>query len=63
MNLLHGTPSKKDFLDQIKQLKEKEKEDNDEMEIRISTDHDLQMYTSPAIINDKPKSIVNILFH
>lgn len=54
-NLLHGSPSKKDFLDKIKQLR---KRDEDEIEITISTDHDLQVYTSQPKIEEKPKNIV-----
>ena len=44
--LLHGSPSKKDFLDRIKQFKQKD----EEIEIEIATDHDLQMYTSTPIV-------------
>jgi len=63
--LLHGSPSKKDFLDKIKQLKqrdekeeaEEEEEGEEENEIRISTDHDLQTYTSTPIVKEKPKPI------
>jgi hypothetical protein len=52
LTLLHGSPSKKDFLDKVKQLREK-----DEPEIRISTDHDLQTYTSTPIVKQNPKPI------
>ncbi len=61
--LLHGSPSKKDFLDKIKQLKqrdekeEEEEEREEKNEIRISTDHDLQTYTSTPIVKEKPKPI------
>ncbi|CAF4224206.1 unnamed protein product, partial [Rotaria sordida] len=59
--LVHGTPSKKDFLDKIKQLKQNDKTEEDgeedEIEIPISTDHDLQMYTSTPFIKEKPELI------
>jgi DNA mismatch repair ATPase MutL len=54
VTLLHGSPSKKDFLDKIKQLKKKDEEEEKE----LSTDHDLKMYTStPVVIKEKPKNI------
>lgn len=56
VTLLHGSPSKKDFLDKIKQLKQK---DNDEVSETISTDHDLQTYTSTPIVKELRKNIVN----
>ncbi|CAF0875032.1 unnamed protein product [Adineta steineri] len=52
--LLHGSPSKKDFLDKIKQLKQNDEESE---EIRVSVDHDLQMYTSTPIAKEKPKPV------
>jgi hypothetical protein len=57
--LLHGSPSKKDFLDKIKQLKQRDEkeEEEEENEITISTDHDLQTYTSTPIVKEKPKPI------
>ena len=60
--LLHGTPSKKDFLDKIKELR---KEDEDTADEDISTDHDLLAYTSTPVTEKKlekieePKTIVS----
>lgn len=48
-SLLHGSPSKKDFFDKIKQLKKQENND-EEKEIIVdvpAVDHDLQTYKSP----------------
>ncbi|UJR14601.1 hypothetical protein I4U23_001596 [Adineta vaga] len=49
--LLHGSPSKKDFIDKIKQLRQKD----EETEIPVSTDHDLQVYTSTPAVKEKSK--------
>ncbi|CAF4015349.1 unnamed protein product [Rotaria sp. Silwood2] len=57
VTLVHGSPSKKDFLDKIKQLKQNDITEEDEIEIPVSTDHDLQMYTSTPIVKEKSQPI------
>lgn len=52
--LLHGTPSKKDFLDQLKKLRE-----NDQIEEETKTDHDLQSYTSTQKVAAEEENIVS----
>lgn len=56
--LLHGTPSKKDFLDQVKKLHQNDRidEEKDEKE-EISTDHDLQRYTSTPKVQSIPSVV------
>ncbi|CAF1195553.1 unnamed protein product, partial [Adineta ricciae] len=51
--LLHGSPSKKDFLDKIKQLRQKD----EETEVSASLDHDLLMYTSTPAVKEKAKPV------
>jgi hypothetical protein len=55
--LLHGSPSKKDFLDQIKRLKAADTIDNN-IERNRSTDHDLDSYTSTPIVESRTTSMV-----
>lgn len=58
--MLHGTPSKKDFLDQVKKLREIDQIEEEGEE--TATDHDLQHYTSTPkepIVVDK-ENIVSL---
>ncbi|CAM4816827.1 unnamed protein product [Rotaria magnacalcarata] len=56
--LVHGSPSKKDFLDKLKALKQSDIKEGDDMEITLSTDHDLQSYhTSTPAVKENPKSV------
>lgn len=48
--LLHGTPSKKDFLDKVKQLRN----EDEETDPATSIDHDLQAYSvTPTVVAAK----------